>query len=148
MGAGASIPENKIKKIKHILSDHSGNSNNKIKKVLNYKDDYGNTYLHYASSNNDIELARLLIGKGAYVNAKNYAGLTPFDYAAQNHNDVMADLLVDNHAEVTNSSVFPTADTATAVVAHVTTKSSKSPKSLDNYPHATLVAGSRKKKHL
>ncbi len=45
------------------------------------KDKDGWTPLHYASRNNSIEIAELLIEKGADVEAKNEWGNTPLDWA-------------------------------------------------------------------
>ena len=45
------------------------------------KNNHGETPLHIAAREGHIDIAELLINKGADVNAKNNYGKTPFDYA-------------------------------------------------------------------
>ncbi len=47
----------------------------------NVKDEYGNTPLHYASSEGQLELVKYLINKGADIHAKNNDRCTPLRLA-------------------------------------------------------------------
>ena len=60
----------------------------------------GATLLHYASHNGHIDLVKLLIKRGADVNAKDIKGYTPlFAASAGGHREV-AEILLDNGANV------------------------------------------------
>jgi ankyrin repeat protein len=59
----------------------------------------GMTALMYAAQNGHLETAKLLIDKGADVNAKDY-GMTALMYAAQNGHLEIANLLIDEGADV------------------------------------------------
>ena len=64
---------------------------------------YGNdkyTVLHYAVFMNDLDRVKLLVEKGAKVNAKEYRGLTPLFIAANNNNLEIVKYLVENGADV------------------------------------------------
>jgi ankyrin repeat protein len=39
------------------------------------------TPLHFAAINGDIQIVEMLLNRGARINAKNYYGLTPLNYA-------------------------------------------------------------------
>jgi len=175
MGAGASIPIKKIQKVKKLLENlNINNKDKKITSIINERfDDMNNTYLHYASSHNDISLARLLLGRGANPNVTNFRNITPLQYALNYNYMDIANLLVSHGATVTDKSIFPTAEYETVVYtdAHVKTRNPTSPKSRSQsqsnrnsqsnsksnsqsnrqsssskkYPRATLVAGSKKR---
>jgi hypothetical protein len=68
---------------------------------VNVKDDEcGMTPLHDAALNGHIEITRLLLQNGAYVNARSHGGNTPLHLAAWNgHIDVLH-LLVENGADL------------------------------------------------
>src|SRR5205807_666428 len=53
----------------------------------------GSTALHTASSVNQVEAARLLLDKGAIVDARNREGRTPLSFAAQSGSPAMVALL-------------------------------------------------------
>src|SRR4051812_19616320 len=54
--------------------------------AVNVAEPDGTTPLHWAVRGDDLELARLLVGAGANVNAANRYGLTPLSIAATNAN--------------------------------------------------------------
>ena len=54
---------------------------------INAKDDAGRTALHYASGNLNLEIALLLIEKGAYIDAQDYEGETPMMRAVRDGDD-------------------------------------------------------------
>jgi len=58
------------------------------------------TPLHSAAASNDTEICRLLLGKGANVNACQQGGFTPLHAAAQNGNSEMVQLFLSHGAEV------------------------------------------------
>ena len=58
------------------------------------------TVLHYAAFLDDLDRVKLLIEKGADVNAKNILHTTPLFFAADNDNLEMVKLLVENGADV------------------------------------------------
>ena len=60
----------------------------------------GQTPLHWASWNNHIEIAMLLIARGADVRAKDDDGKTPLHRASWNNHIEIAKLLLDRGAEV------------------------------------------------
>ncbi|MBQ6617169.1 MAG: ankyrin repeat domain-containing protein [Thermoguttaceae bacterium] len=60
------------------------------------------TVLHYAAFLDDLDRVKLLIEKGADVNAKNRLNTTPLFFAANNDNLEMVKLLVENGADVNN----------------------------------------------
>jgi hypothetical protein len=53
----------------------------KVKFGLNKTDDYGNTMLHVAAQNGNVEIAELLIQKGCNPNHQNKQGNTPGHFA-------------------------------------------------------------------
>jgi ankyrin repeat protein len=55
----------------------------KYKAELNTKDASGWAPLHVASAHNDIELVRLLLNRGAYLNITDYQGHTPLKWARE-----------------------------------------------------------------
>jgi hypothetical protein len=69
--------------------------------IVNVKDDeYGMTPLHYAAWNGHVEITRLLLQKGADVNAKNKYGFTPLHLAALNGHIDILHFLVENGADL------------------------------------------------
>merc|ERR1719204_2639476 len=59
----------------------------------------GLTPLHWAARQDSVDVARLLISRGAKVNAKEEYGRTPLHSAAFNNHLKMAQLLIDNGAD-------------------------------------------------
>jgi ankyrin repeat protein len=55
----------------------------------------GNTFLHYAAYDGNIEVVKLLIKKGAYVNATDYDGYTPLHKAAFKGHIEIVKLLIE-----------------------------------------------------
>jgi len=69
-------------------------------KDLNAQDYNGETALHMAIANNDLELVEALITKGADVNlATRYGGSTPIQLAVQGHQVQIANFLLSKHAD-------------------------------------------------
>jgi ankyrin repeat protein len=68
---------------------------------VNAKDDnWGETPLHIVAEKGDIELAKLLISKGADVNAGTITGTTPLYYATRKGNIEIVKFLVSKGANV------------------------------------------------
>lgn len=61
---------------------------------VNWRDDQGNTLLHFSVQADDEERVRYLLAKGARVNDNNYKGETPLDHANFG-NPKMVKLLLD-----------------------------------------------------
>ncbi len=70
------------------------------KSNVNVADDTGQTALMVAARKNRLDIAKLLIGKGADVNHASTSGLTALHYAALEDHDQMAQFLLNNKAEV------------------------------------------------
>lgn len=63
---------------------------------INATTEDGSTALHLAAARSDgLDLVKLLVEKGANVNAKNIYGYRPMDYAAQQHNIEIAKVLAE-----------------------------------------------------
>ena len=60
----------------------------------------GGTLLQGAGADNDVKLARLLIARGANVNARNERGETAFSYACANNALAVAQLLFGSGADI------------------------------------------------
>lgn len=58
----------------------------------------GNSLLHFAVQCGQSDIAQILMGYGAYVNAKDTDGMLPLDHAIEKHDLVMADLLISHGA--------------------------------------------------
>lgn len=61
---------------------------------VNHPEPDGATALHWAASRNAPDIARLLVGAGAKVDAANDYGVTPLSLACENGADAMVDLLL------------------------------------------------------
>ena len=66
--------------------------------------DLGETVLHFAAKNGNIELAKEIIAKGLSVNQETEKGNTPLFYAVNNNQHEMALFLIKNGA-ITNSNI-------------------------------------------
>ena len=75
---------------KHIANSKQGFFNNID---VNAADVLDKTALHYAAAEDHKEIAELLIGKGADVNAKNEKDETPLDCGTKNKRSKISDLL-------------------------------------------------------
>ena len=62
---------------------------------INAHDDQGNTSLHYAIQNNDLEMIKILLSEGADINRINTLGYTPLHLAVQLQNVEVAEYLLD-----------------------------------------------------
>ena len=69
---------------------------------VNYKDrdNYHNTPLDITSYKGNIELAKMLIRRGADVNSKNSWGISPLHIASMDGKIELAELLIENGADV------------------------------------------------
>ena len=69
----------------------------------------GNTPLHIAVQNQDIEIIKILLDSGSDVNAKNAAGQTPLHLAVQTANKEIISLLASNDKNFkANTALIPT----------------------------------------
>lgn len=69
---------------------------------INCHDTHGNTPLHFASYNNNADIALLLIKNGADVTYRNTMGMCPMHIAAfEGHEDVMTNLCFSNGMQTT-----------------------------------------------
>ena len=66
------------------------------------KDDEGWTPLHLAARNNSFETSRLMIDRGANVDATDKRGMTPLHLAARYHHLDVASLLINRGANTEN----------------------------------------------
>lgn len=67
-------------------------------KIVNEKNIFGDTPLHYAARSGDKELVVYLISKGAFINVKNNMGETPIFNAILSENYETIELLIKNGA--------------------------------------------------
>jgi len=67
---------------------------------LTVKDEFGNTLLHYAAANGQIEVVKFLVENGLDVNVKNKYGLTPLHMASECGFVDVAKYLVSKGADV------------------------------------------------
>ncbi|MCP4723654.1 MAG: serine hydrolase [bacterium] len=67
--------------------------------LINYKDRYGFTPLHYASKDGNKELVDMLLQKGAGINKRNKYGETPMHWAAQKGHLEIINLLLEKEAD-------------------------------------------------
>ena len=72
---------------------------------VNTKHKWGRTPLHWASRNNAIEVAKLLIERGADVGAKDSNGWTPLHWASRDNRIEIARLLIELGADVETKDV-------------------------------------------
>jgi ankyrin repeat protein len=109
----------------------------KHKAELNTKDASGWTPLHVASAHNDVELVRLLINRGARLNATDNQGHSPLKWARETGSrDVFSYLKSQGGKEFDSSS--STTTTAAAAVA-APQRLSKKRKSLNKSSPPTTV---------
>lgn len=69
-------------------------------------DEYGNTPLHYAISGNNTQVVRLLLAKGADIEATNKAGCTPLNYFKGYWNKEAIQVLLENGANVNSTNKY------------------------------------------
>ena len=62
---------------------------------MNARDNNGNTVLMNAAKNSEPNVLLILLSAGASLYARNTAGKTAFDYAAQNQNPALLQMLND-----------------------------------------------------
>jgi ankyrin repeat protein/uncharacterized caspase-like protein len=84
--------EKKAALIKNIVTENPSR--------VNEKDSNGNSFLHIAVHENNEELVKFLISKGADVNIKNNYGETPLQIAADKNNLEIITQLVSHDAEI------------------------------------------------
>ncbi len=73
---------------------------------VNAKDNIGSSTLHWASSMNELEIAKLLIDRGADVKAKDDWGKTPLHRASWNNHIEIAELLLNRGANLEAKDVY------------------------------------------
>jgi hypothetical protein len=76
---------------RHISLKDSSSSDEGL--GVNQKDTLGQALLHYAVEYRRVELAELLLNRGADVNVGNWCGKTPLDLALENQDAAIAELL-------------------------------------------------------
>ena len=86
------VKKGEISQIKVLLQ--------KNPEIVNDRDNYGWTPLHFASLKGNQKLAELLIGYGADVNAKDKYGFTPLDLAGLRNHHQMIDFLIAKGAKI------------------------------------------------
>lgn len=72
-----------------------------ISKLINQKNIYGETPLHYASMTNNVAITQLLINNGALINDKSLIGSTSLMYATILGNWDVVDFLISKKADLT-----------------------------------------------
>ncbi|WOG29821.1 ankyrin repeat domain-containing protein [Endozoicomonas sp. 8E] len=72
---------------------------------INAKDDQGNTSLHYAIQNNDIEMIKILLKNGAGINIQNSLGYTPLHFAVLLENKKVVGCLMEHKGEIANPNI-------------------------------------------
>ena len=97
--------ENKYENLSLFDLIQNGKINLAIKKIqsgadVNAKNNDGLTPLHWASSNEHIEIVKLLLEHGADVNAKNDDGYTPLYWASRKGHTEIVNLLLKYGADV------------------------------------------------
>lgn len=73
---------------------------------VNSTDSKGRTLLHYAVIENNFNIAKLLLDKGANSSHSDNNGWTPLHYAAQNYNAKLSELLIKYGADVNAKDEF------------------------------------------
>ena len=71
----------------------------KDQNAANVKEKHGSTPLHYAAGADEVEVAELLIAKGADLDARNFSGLTPLHMSASHHSKNTTELLLSKGAD-------------------------------------------------
>jgi len=67
---------------------------------INYKDEYSGTYLHFAISNNNFEIVKLLIENGADINAMDCYGITPLMESSRLGRIEFVSILIDHYVNI------------------------------------------------
>ena len=65
-----------------------------------YRDEHGDSYLHYAVVESDPDILEILIIAGINVNVTNYMGETPLMYCVMDRDDVIFDVLMKYNPDV------------------------------------------------
>ena len=65
--------------------------------IVNWR---GETVLHQAAYHGNIEVVKILIEKGANINAKNMVNVTPLHFAALNHHFDIIEFLIKSNADI------------------------------------------------
>ena len=75
-------------------------------KIMDVRNCFGESPLHIAAKNGDINVCRYLIKNGAFVNIKNNSKETPLFYAVRNEHRDIIELLLENGAILDCKSTF------------------------------------------
>ncbi len=90
---------NKLKVVKHLIENEKGIDVNK-------KGSNNTSALYFAASNNNVEMADLLLKNGAEINATDNEGYTPLHCAASKGNDEIVSFLLSKGADMNTRKIF------------------------------------------
>ena len=86
-----------------LIHDNLNNIKSIISKdrtKIDEKNEHGNTFLHLAADNGNIEVLKYLVSQGANVNVKDNYGRTPLQVAVNKNNLEMVEYLISHGADV------------------------------------------------